>query len=124
MSSALVFCNHLALGGLFGCLVGFGLALVLVLVFRDRVSLCSTGTYFVDQASLKLRHLASASPVPGPNVCIDHHYPVPDGREDKGLTCFKYSTGYKLFQNVPHSVPQPTTVTHADEVVEKHLPGV
>jgi hypothetical protein len=43
------------------------LALVLVLVFRDRVSLCSPGcpgTHSVDQAGLELRNLpASASQV-------------------------------------------------------------
>ena len=41
--------------------------------FRDRVSLCSSGcpgTYFVDQASLKLRNLpASASRVLGLKAC-------------------------------------------------------
>jgi hypothetical protein len=43
------------------------------LVFRDRVSLYSSGcpgTYFVDQAGLKLRNLpASASRVLGLKVC-------------------------------------------------------
>jgi hypothetical protein len=53
---------------LFVCLV-----LVLVLSFRDRVSLCSPGcpgTHFVDQAGLKLRSLpASASRVLGLKAC-------------------------------------------------------
>jgi hypothetical protein len=42
-------------------------------VFRDRVSLCSSGcpgTHFVDQAGLELRNLpASASPVLGLKAC-------------------------------------------------------
>jgi hypothetical protein len=53
---------------LFVCLVGW-----LVLVFRDRVSLCSPGcpgTHFVDQAGLELRNLpASASQVLGLKAC-------------------------------------------------------
>jgi hypothetical protein len=40
------------------------------LVFRDRVSLYSPGTHFVDQAGLELRNLpASASRVLGLKVC-------------------------------------------------------
>jgi hypothetical protein len=53
---------------IFVCLVGW-----LVLVFQDRVSLCSSGcpgTYFVDQAGLELRNLpASASRVLGLKAC-------------------------------------------------------
>jgi hypothetical protein len=45
----------------------------MVLVFQDRVSLCSSGcpgTHFVDQAGLKLRNLpASASQVLGLKAC-------------------------------------------------------
>jgi hypothetical protein len=59
----------------------FGLLLLLlllllfcfVLVFQDRVSLCSSGcpgTHFVEQAGLELRNLpASASQVLGLKVC-------------------------------------------------------
>jgi hypothetical protein len=54
----------------------FGFSVVVVvlfLVFRDRVSLCSpgcSGTHFVDQAGLELRNLpASASQVLGLKVC-------------------------------------------------------
>jgi hypothetical protein len=51
----------------------FCFVLFFVLVFRDRVSLCSPGcpgTHFVDQAGLKLRNpLASASQVLGLKVC-------------------------------------------------------
>jgi hypothetical protein len=50
---------------------------VVVVVFRDRVSLCSLGcpgTHSVDQAGLKLRNLpASASQVLGLKVCTIHH---------------------------------------------------
>jgi hypothetical protein len=50
------------------------LVLVLVLVFRDRVSLCSPGCpgthYFVDQAGLKVRNPpAPVSLVLGLQVC-------------------------------------------------------
>jgi hypothetical protein len=41
-----------------------------VFVFQDRVSLCSLGTHFVDQAGLKLRNPpASASQVLGLKAC-------------------------------------------------------
>jgi hypothetical protein len=54
-------------------LVLFCLFLVLVLVFRDRVSLCSPGcpgTHSVDQAGLELRNLpASVSQVLGLQAC-------------------------------------------------------
>jgi hypothetical protein len=61
----------------FDCMYFFFLLLALFLfvyfVFPDRVSLCSPGcpgTYFVDQAGLKLRNLpASASQVLGLKVC-------------------------------------------------------
>jgi ABC-type multidrug transport system permease subunit len=52
---------------------GVCLFVCLVLVFRDRVSLCSPGcpgTHFVDQAFLELRNLpASASQVLGLKAC-------------------------------------------------------
>jgi hypothetical protein len=52
---------------------GVALVLLLFVVFRDRVSLCSPGcpgTLSVDQAGLKLRNLpASASQVLGLKVC-------------------------------------------------------
>jgi hypothetical protein len=51
-----------------------------VLVFRDRVSLCSPGcpgTHFVDQAGLELRNLpASASQVLGLKACATTARPV------------------------------------------------
>jgi hypothetical protein len=54
----------------------FFLVLVLVLVFGNRVSLCSLGcpgTHSVDQADLKLRNLpASASQVLGLKACANH----------------------------------------------------
>jgi hypothetical protein len=68
---------------LFICLfVWFGLVgwLVLVLVFRDRVSLYSPGcpgTHSVDQAGLKLRNLpASASQVLGLKACATNACPL------------------------------------------------
>ena len=51
-----------------------------VLIFRDRVSLCSPscpGTHFVDQAGLELRNLpASASQVLGLKACATTTRPV------------------------------------------------
>jgi hypothetical protein len=53
--------------------IGNFLVLVLVLVFQDRVSLCSPdcpGTHSIDQADLKLRNLpASASQMLGSKAC-------------------------------------------------------
>ena len=55
----------------------FNFYLILFLVFRDRVSLCSPGlTHSVDQAGLKLRDLtASASQVLGLKACTTTAWP-------------------------------------------------
>ena len=59
----------------------FCFVLFYFLVFRDRVSLCSSGrpgTHPVDQAGLKLRNVpASASQMPGPKVCTTTAWPWP-----------------------------------------------
>jgi hypothetical protein len=66
-------CVHVCMCTLYACVHVYTVYYIYVVVFRDRVSLCSPGcpgTHSVDQAGLKLRNPpASASQVLGLKVC-------------------------------------------------------